>query len=163
MNEVYIDCFGDHRPARSAIGVAELPLGALVEVEAWARLGGRMTGMLGALILAVRDRWWSSPVSILHDRRRRRRASSAGPSPKTPRPDHEGSELVDARRSAGSAPGSDAPAGLAEAVADRAHGLDEVGVLLAELGPEAPDVDVDRAGAAVVLVAPHPVTAASRG
>ncbi|MEY2431681.1 MAG: 2-iminobutanoate/2-iminopropanoate deaminase [Acidimicrobiaceae bacterium] len=36
MNEVYIDGFGDHRPARSAIGVAELPLGALVEVEAWA-------------------------------------------------------------------------------------------------------------------------------
>ena len=30
------------------------------------------------------------------------------------------------------------------------------GVLLAELRPEAPDVDVDRAGAAVVLVAPHP-------
>ena len=46
--------------------------------------------------------------------------------------------------------------GDAEAVADRAHGLDQVGVLLAELGPEAPDVDVDRAGAAVVLVAPHP-------
>jgi 2-iminobutanoate/2-iminopropanoate deaminase len=39
MNEVYIECFGDHRPARSAIGVAELPLGALVEVEAWARVG----------------------------------------------------------------------------------------------------------------------------
>jgi 2-iminobutanoate/2-iminopropanoate deaminase len=39
MNAVYIDCFGDHRPARSAIGVAELPLGALVEVEAWAYLG----------------------------------------------------------------------------------------------------------------------------
>ena len=39
MNEVYIDCFGDHRPARSAIGVAELPLGALVEVEAWAHVG----------------------------------------------------------------------------------------------------------------------------
>lgn len=36
MNEVYIDEFGDHRPARSAIGVAELPIGALVEVEAWA-------------------------------------------------------------------------------------------------------------------------------
>lgn len=36
MNEVYVDEFGDHRPARSAIGVAELPLGALVEVEAWA-------------------------------------------------------------------------------------------------------------------------------
>lgn len=38
MNEVYIDEFGDHRPARSAIGVAELPIGALVEVEAWAFL-----------------------------------------------------------------------------------------------------------------------------
>jgi 2-iminobutanoate/2-iminopropanoate deaminase len=36
MNAVYVDFFGDHRPARSAIGVAELPLGALVEVEAWA-------------------------------------------------------------------------------------------------------------------------------
>jgi 2-iminobutanoate/2-iminopropanoate deaminase len=39
MNEVYMELFGDHRPARSAIGVAELPLGALVEVEAWAYLG----------------------------------------------------------------------------------------------------------------------------
>ena len=37
MNDAYTDCFGDHRPARSAIGVAELPRGALVEVEAWAR------------------------------------------------------------------------------------------------------------------------------
>jgi 2-iminobutanoate/2-iminopropanoate deaminase len=36
MNEVYMAEFGDHRPARSAIGVAELPIGALVEVEAWA-------------------------------------------------------------------------------------------------------------------------------
>ena len=36
MNELYMEAFGDHRPARSAIGVAELPLGALVEVEAWA-------------------------------------------------------------------------------------------------------------------------------
>ena len=39
MNETYVDCFGDHRPARSAVGVAELPLGALVEVEAWAWTG----------------------------------------------------------------------------------------------------------------------------
>jgi 2-iminobutanoate/2-iminopropanoate deaminase len=39
MNEVYLECFGDHRPARSAIGVADLPLGALVEVEAWAHVG----------------------------------------------------------------------------------------------------------------------------
>lgn len=36
MNEVYVGAFGDHRPARSAIGVAELPIGALVEIEAWA-------------------------------------------------------------------------------------------------------------------------------
>jgi hypothetical protein len=36
------------------------------------------------------------------------------------------------------------------------HGLDQVGVLLAQLGPQAPDVDVDGAGAAVVLVAPDP-------
>jgi 2-iminobutanoate/2-iminopropanoate deaminase len=36
MNEVYIELFGDHRPARSAVGVAELPIGALVEIEAWA-------------------------------------------------------------------------------------------------------------------------------
>lgn len=36
MNETYSEIFGDHRPARSAIGVSELPLGALVEVEAWA-------------------------------------------------------------------------------------------------------------------------------
>lgn len=39
MNEVYTELFGDHRPARSAIGVADLPLGALVEVEAWAHVG----------------------------------------------------------------------------------------------------------------------------
>jgi 2-iminobutanoate/2-iminopropanoate deaminase len=40
MNQTYVESFGDHRPARSAIGVAELPLGALVEVEAWAWVGG---------------------------------------------------------------------------------------------------------------------------
>jgi 2-iminobutanoate/2-iminopropanoate deaminase len=40
MNEAYVAAFGDHRPARSAIGVAELPIGALVEVEAWAWVGG---------------------------------------------------------------------------------------------------------------------------
>jgi 2-iminobutanoate/2-iminopropanoate deaminase len=39
MNETYVNAFGDHRPARSAVAVAELPLGALVEVEAWAFVG----------------------------------------------------------------------------------------------------------------------------
>jgi 2-iminobutanoate/2-iminopropanoate deaminase len=39
MNEAYTAALGDHRPARSAIGVAELPMGALVEVEAWAWVG----------------------------------------------------------------------------------------------------------------------------
>lgn len=36
MNDAYSAAFGDHRPARSAVGVAALPLGARVEVEAWA-------------------------------------------------------------------------------------------------------------------------------
>lgn len=39
MNEAYVLAFGEHRPARSAVGVAGLPLGAGVEVEAWAHLG----------------------------------------------------------------------------------------------------------------------------
>jgi 2-iminobutanoate/2-iminopropanoate deaminase len=39
MNEAYTAGFGDHRPARSAVAVAGLPLGALVEVEAWALVG----------------------------------------------------------------------------------------------------------------------------
>ena len=39
MNEAYIESFGDHRPARAAVAVAGLPLGALVEVEAWAFTG----------------------------------------------------------------------------------------------------------------------------
>lgn len=39
MNEAYVTAFGGHRPARSAIGVSELPLGALVEIEAWAYTG----------------------------------------------------------------------------------------------------------------------------
>ena len=38
MNEIYIDEFGDHRPARSAVAVAALPIGAVVEIEAWARV-----------------------------------------------------------------------------------------------------------------------------
>ncbi len=36
LNEAYVGFFGDHRPARSMVGVAALPLGALVEVELWA-------------------------------------------------------------------------------------------------------------------------------
>jgi 2-iminobutanoate/2-iminopropanoate deaminase len=39
MNDAYVEAFGDHRPARSTIGVSALPLGAAVEVEAWARIG----------------------------------------------------------------------------------------------------------------------------
>jgi 2-iminobutanoate/2-iminopropanoate deaminase len=38
MNDAYIAAFGDLRPARSAVAVAALPIGALVEVEAWAHL-----------------------------------------------------------------------------------------------------------------------------
>lgn len=36
MNEAYVAAFGGHRPARSTIGVAALPAGAAVEIEAWA-------------------------------------------------------------------------------------------------------------------------------
>jgi 2-iminobutanoate/2-iminopropanoate deaminase len=36
VNEAYMAAFGDHRPARSAIAVVALPLGASVEIEAWA-------------------------------------------------------------------------------------------------------------------------------
>jgi len=37
FNEAYIGGFGDHRPARSTVGVVALPaLGAGVEIEAWA-------------------------------------------------------------------------------------------------------------------------------
>jgi 2-iminobutanoate/2-iminopropanoate deaminase len=39
MNEAYVAAFGDHRPARSTIGVAALPRGGAVEIEAWARVG----------------------------------------------------------------------------------------------------------------------------
>jgi 2-iminobutanoate/2-iminopropanoate deaminase len=39
MNEAYVAAFGSHRPARSAFAVAGLPMGALVEIEAWAYTG----------------------------------------------------------------------------------------------------------------------------
>ncbi len=34
VNDIYVAAFGDHRPARSAVAVAALPLGAAIEVEA---------------------------------------------------------------------------------------------------------------------------------
>jgi 2-iminobutanoate/2-iminopropanoate deaminase len=36
FNAAYVHGFGDARPARSTIGVAALPFGAAVEIEAWA-------------------------------------------------------------------------------------------------------------------------------
>ena len=38
LNEKYAAFFDGHRPARSTIGVAALPMGADVEIEAWAYL-----------------------------------------------------------------------------------------------------------------------------
>jgi 2-iminobutanoate/2-iminopropanoate deaminase len=38
FNAIYAERFGDARPARSAVGVAGLPAGALVEVEVIAEL-----------------------------------------------------------------------------------------------------------------------------
>ncbi|MEM7340908.1 MAG: RidA family protein [Actinomycetota bacterium] len=39
MNAIYIELFGDHRPARSAVAVKQLPIGAAIEIEAWAYRG----------------------------------------------------------------------------------------------------------------------------
>ena len=36
FNDAYVAGFGSHRPARSTIGVAALPAGGAVEIEAWA-------------------------------------------------------------------------------------------------------------------------------
>jgi 2-iminobutanoate/2-iminopropanoate deaminase len=36
FNAIYTEVLGEHRPARSVVGVAALPMGALVEIEAWA-------------------------------------------------------------------------------------------------------------------------------
>jgi len=37
MNAIYASRFGEHRPARSTVAVAELPAGALVEIDVVAR------------------------------------------------------------------------------------------------------------------------------
>jgi 2-iminobutanoate/2-iminopropanoate deaminase len=36
VNAAYVECLGDHRPARSLVEVSGLPMGAAVEVEVWA-------------------------------------------------------------------------------------------------------------------------------
>ncbi|MGA2519333.1 MAG: RidA family protein [Acidimicrobiales bacterium] len=36
FNTVYLEVLGNHRPARSVVAVSALPMGALVEVDAWA-------------------------------------------------------------------------------------------------------------------------------
>lgn len=38
MNEVYAELFAGDFPARSTVAVAELPAGAIFEIEAWAHL-----------------------------------------------------------------------------------------------------------------------------
>ncbi len=40
MNEAYAAAFGDHRPARSTVAVAGLPMDARVEIEVWAMRSG---------------------------------------------------------------------------------------------------------------------------
>ncbi len=39
FNQAYVAGFGESRPARSTIGVAALPFGGAVEIEAWAYVG----------------------------------------------------------------------------------------------------------------------------
>lgn len=36
FNRIYIETLGNHRPARTLVAVSALPMGAVVEVEAWA-------------------------------------------------------------------------------------------------------------------------------
>ena len=36
FNAVYTELLGSHRPARTLVAVAALPIGAVVEIEAWA-------------------------------------------------------------------------------------------------------------------------------
>ncbi|MGD0380200.1 MAG: RidA family protein [Acidimicrobiales bacterium] len=36
FNAIYAEALGEHRPARSVVAVQGLPMGALVEIEAWA-------------------------------------------------------------------------------------------------------------------------------
>ena len=38
VNDVYAKAVGEHRPARSTIGVSWLPMGAVFEIEAWVYL-----------------------------------------------------------------------------------------------------------------------------
>ena len=39
LNEIYAQYFSEHKPARSAVTVAKLPKGALIEIEAVAECG----------------------------------------------------------------------------------------------------------------------------
>jgi 2-iminobutanoate/2-iminopropanoate deaminase len=43
VNALYQDAIGSHRPARSTVGVAALPAGAVVEIECWAYRGDVIT------------------------------------------------------------------------------------------------------------------------
>jgi 2-iminobutanoate/2-iminopropanoate deaminase len=38
VNPIYEETLGDHRPARSTVGVAMLPMGAMFEIEVWAHV-----------------------------------------------------------------------------------------------------------------------------
>jgi 2-iminobutanoate/2-iminopropanoate deaminase len=41
VNEVWVEYFTENRPTRSAVAVAALPVGARVEIEAWAYVPAR--------------------------------------------------------------------------------------------------------------------------
>jgi 2-iminobutanoate/2-iminopropanoate deaminase len=43
FNALYLEVLGTSRPARSVVAVAALPMGALVEIEAWAFVGDTVT------------------------------------------------------------------------------------------------------------------------
>ena len=62
FNDAYVAAFGDHRPARSTIGVAALPLNGAVEIEAWA-----YSLRLAAWVLRLLFR--SQRTTLIHGRR----------------------------------------------------------------------------------------------
>ena len=47
VNEVWVEYFTENRPTRSAVAVAALPIGARIEVEAWAYAPGGLSRRRG--------------------------------------------------------------------------------------------------------------------
>ena len=90
LNEIMATCFTEPYPARAAVGVASLPRGALVEVDAdHASLNENVMGCIGQGVEAasdgVRHRARGVRRSAAQTRHRRQAKRPPHPSPLTPR------------------------------------------------------------------------------